>query len=289
MKKLFDKLYLNVGAMKAGTTWLYRQLEQHPDIVFSREKELHYLDFRDGDKRVLNERYKASRRENAFTRFNGDKSSQDYADLLKWYDSYMEPVMDDNWYRDRFPDKLETQQYCADFSNLTCLVGASTWEAILAMAEQVAVSYVLRSPYDRMWSHFKFHFQMLQRPVHPETLTEADFRAFDNGNKTMLHSAYSQHILRMRAHLPDGALKLIAYDDIKLRPDALLKEIEDFLGIGHHRYLPGKVTRTINPSESLPAPECFYKVFADQVNQELEALEGLGFDLPKTWLDAQSV
>ncbi|MFZ2449904.1 MAG: sulfotransferase [Methylovulum miyakonense] len=287
MNKLFNKLYLNVGAMKAGTTWLYRQLEQHPDIVFSREKELHYLSYRDGNKPSLNQNYKANRRENALTRFNGDKSSQDYADLLQWYDSYMEPVMDDNWYRGRFPSQLAAQQYCADFSNLTCLVSAPTWEAILGMAEEVKVSYVLRNPYERMWSHFKFHFQMQQHPVNPETLTEADFRDFDNKNQTMWHSTYSQHIIRMRGQLPDDALKLIAYDDIKSQPDTLLKGIEDFLGISHHRYLPGKVTRKINASESLSAPDCFYKTFSAVVDEELEALAGLGFELPKSWLGIQ--
>jgi len=288
MIKLFDKLYLNIGAMKAGTTWLYRQLEQHPDIVFSKEKELHYLSYRDGNKSCLSPNYKAKRRNNAFTRFNGDKASSDYKQLLLWYDSYMEANMDDNWYRSRFPQPLATQHYCADFSNLTCLVSESTWDAILAMAEQVKVSYVLRNPYDRIWSHFKFHHQMQQAKVNPETLTESDFRAFDKRNQTLLHSCYSQHIDRMRQHLSSEDFKLIAYDDINLRPDVLLNKLESFLGLSHHRYLPGKVKRQINASENLSTPACLYKTFSAAINKELEALAGLGFEIPKTWLEPQA-
>src|SRR5690242_8404543 len=36
--------FLCVGAQKAGTSWLYRQLEPHPDFWMPPVKELHYLD-----------------------------------------------------------------------------------------------------------------------------------------------------------------------------------------------------------------------------------------------------
>ncbi len=34
--------FLGIGAQKAGTTWLYTMLSQHPDISFPSRKELHY-------------------------------------------------------------------------------------------------------------------------------------------------------------------------------------------------------------------------------------------------------
>ena len=36
--------FLCVGAQKAGTSWLYRQLEPHPDFWMPPVKEFHYLD-----------------------------------------------------------------------------------------------------------------------------------------------------------------------------------------------------------------------------------------------------
>src|SRR3954454_19765639 len=36
--------FLCVGAQKAGTSWLYQQLEPHPDFWMPPVKELHYLD-----------------------------------------------------------------------------------------------------------------------------------------------------------------------------------------------------------------------------------------------------
>src|SRR6201987_4886933 len=36
--------FLCVGAHKSGTTWLYQQLDSHPDFWMPPVKELHYLD-----------------------------------------------------------------------------------------------------------------------------------------------------------------------------------------------------------------------------------------------------
>jgi len=40
---MINNLFLSVGAMKAGTTWLYKQLQYHPEIYFTPEKEIHYF------------------------------------------------------------------------------------------------------------------------------------------------------------------------------------------------------------------------------------------------------
>ncbi len=39
--------FLGIGAQKAGTTWLHRNLLLHPEIGFGQRKEIHFLDFED--------------------------------------------------------------------------------------------------------------------------------------------------------------------------------------------------------------------------------------------------
>src|SRR5215210_7222727 len=36
--------FIGIGAQKAGTTWLHRNLQAHPQIWMPKEKELHYFD-----------------------------------------------------------------------------------------------------------------------------------------------------------------------------------------------------------------------------------------------------
>ena len=37
-------LLYGIGAQKAGTTWLFKQLERHPKVFLAQPKELHYWD-----------------------------------------------------------------------------------------------------------------------------------------------------------------------------------------------------------------------------------------------------
>ena len=36
--------FLGIGAARAGTTWIARNLAQHPDIFIPYKKELHFFD-----------------------------------------------------------------------------------------------------------------------------------------------------------------------------------------------------------------------------------------------------
>ena len=36
--------FICIGAQKAGTSWLYYTLKEHPDIEFPGEKEVHFWD-----------------------------------------------------------------------------------------------------------------------------------------------------------------------------------------------------------------------------------------------------
>jgi len=46
--------FLGIGAQKAGTTWLYHMLRQHPDIEFPAGKELHFWNQPHGESEVYN-------------------------------------------------------------------------------------------------------------------------------------------------------------------------------------------------------------------------------------------
>ena len=62
-----ERLFLSIGAMKAGTTWLYSILERHPDIHFTPEKEIHFLAHYYLNKKHLTDKHRLHR---ARTRLN---------------------------------------------------------------------------------------------------------------------------------------------------------------------------------------------------------------------------
>lgn len=73
--KLFSHLFLSIGAMKAGTTWLYAVLARHPALHFAMEKEIHYFYHRYVDQSQLNETRRLP--EKGFLKAQRERSEQD--------------------------------------------------------------------------------------------------------------------------------------------------------------------------------------------------------------------
>ena len=280
----FDGLYLNAGAMKAGTTWLYRQLEQHPAIVFSREKELHYHASRAGDRRALDLRYRLTRARNALQRDGVSPVSAAGRELLRWYLPYvLVPPRSNRWYRARFPTAVPAGGYCADFSNLTAVIDEAGWSNIRGLAARPRISIVLRQPLERVWSHLKFLRRLGTSQAAPESLSVAEIDALDARYGLWRHSQYSQSLAQIQRHFEPGQVKVLLYDDIASRPLALLRELEAFLGIAAHDYQQNKLERRINVSSGHDMPAVVIERFAAELETELAALQALGVVLPAAW------
>ncbi len=286
---LFDRLYLNIGAMKAGTTWLYRQLEQHPDILFSPEKELHYHASRNGDNEALSLKYRVTRARNALARAPGGRLSPAARRALAWYIPYVvSPPLSARWYRRRFPRRLAGGAYCADFSNLTAVIDDGGWAHVRDLAETVRLSYVLRHPVQRVWSHLKFLRQLGTSRAATQSMTPEIIQALDARYGLWRHSQYSETIGRLRRHFDSQQIRILFYDDIAARPAAVLRDLEDFLAIGHHDYAAEKLERRINVSAADVAeiPDTVQAMFAQRLQDELVALGDLDIEPPVAWRHA---
>jgi len=222
---LFDGLYLNVGAMKSGTTWLYRQLEQHPAVVFSREKELHFHARRAGDREALDLSYRLGRTRTALQRAGASPMSAAGRDVLGWYLPYLlVPPRSNRWYRRRFPQVLPEGAYCADFSNLTAVIDDAGWANIRKLAERPRISIMLRHPMGRIWSHLRFLQQLGVQHAAAETISRAQLDALDTRHGLWRHSQYSVIIDRLSKHFDFSQVKIFFYDDVTSRPLELLRE-----------------------------------------------------------------
>src|SRR5262245_22296484 len=75
--------FLCVGAQKAGTSWLYRQLEPHPDFWMPPVKELHYLDQLSRTKRIHGPRCE-DERDASFMDTMEDLRGRFYLDIVNY-------------------------------------------------------------------------------------------------------------------------------------------------------------------------------------------------------------
>jgi len=278
-----NKLFLSIGAMRAGTTWLHHQLSNHHQLNFTPEKEIHFWAAPEGDRYPmrLEDRIARFRRivENVTPKHYNERVQRN----LVWYASrYLAETIDGNWYQNLFQNS-KTGAWCADFSNLTSLLNKEGWRRVANSADEVRAIYTLRHPIERMWSQVKFHHMYGGLQSEFRKWSPRDYQAFFANPSADGHCHYAANINRAQSAIPDLPLKVLFFEDIHLRPTESLNEIEAFLEIDVRDYGAHNLGTMVNPSSNEKFPKAFIKFARPHHELECEALTKLGYELPTIW------
>ena len=280
-----ERLFLSIGAMKAGTTWLYSILERHPDIHFTPEKEIHFLAHHYLDKKHLTDEHRLHR---AQTRLNniGNLRPERQKLIRGWYnDYYLKESVSIPWYENLFSSNKGRRAWNADFSNLSALIPAEGWTRLRSeVSKQTKAIYILREPCERLWSQYKFSGQSHEN-IHPSDF-EQQIEHFLSNSAVNRHSQYCSNLDAVCDGLGHQNAKAILFDDIQNQPEALLASIEQFLEIpardhsGHNN-----LNRRINTTVVQAPPAVFRKQCAPIVARELNGLLARGIAVPRRWME----
>lgn len=282
-KPLFDGLFLGVGAMKAGTTWLYAVLDRHPELHFTYEKEIHYFHHAYLGSDVLREQRRLENARNKYAIINPAVGRAAGArNRLRWTANYLDNPVDDIWYRNLFVYR-HTEPYCCDFSNLYALLDEAAWRRVVAIAERLRVLYTLRDPVKRLWSHIKFHLQVTGELARLEEWKADEFRRFAHRQFIWENAEYGLALRRMKAVLPPSSLKVVFFEDIHQDPRAFLAGVEDFLGIRRFNYPDQVISARVNESVSHPMPDFFPDLFQADFKRIVSEVRAAGFQPPASW------
>ena len=276
------KLFLSVGAMKAGTTWLYSLLEKHPDLYFTPEKEIHFLNHHYVNDNVLRDEYRLNQAKN---RLKPESTNHIgiYRKLSRWYAMYLESPNDFKWYERLFSLNKQFKYNC-DFSNLSCHLSEDDWRDFATRYPDVKLIYILREPISRLWSHTKFHHQFAGKGTDFVNWNETDFKFFLKKNFIWENAIYSTYIQRMKNVFGDERFKLIFFEELNKQPEKHLFELEEFLDISHIDYDQERLFRKVNSSKSIEMPDSFRKISTQLVKSEIDSLQSLGVEIPENWL-----
>ena len=282
---MIDNLYLNVGAMKAGTTWLYAHLKDHSDIHFSREKEIHYFTHINTYHSPLGESHRLSRFKDAMRHIDiSEGNVVKVKEHLDWYKGYISGPIDDVWYKNLFSAR-QSERYVADFSNLYSNLDVTGWNHIKEISRNLRVTYIMRHPLARLWSHVKFHTKivgeyekMLEWSV--EEFSDMVRRAFIWDN-----TEYCRVVKTLSDNLDPNQFKIIFFEDIHGNSLKALRELEQFLQIRPHQYDIDTLDQAVNVSPTLALPAAFKDQFKQDLVKEVKGLIELGYSLPESWND----
>ncbi|RFP90959.1 sulfotransferase [Rhodobacteraceae bacterium 63075] len=283
-QKTFGKLFLSIGAMKAGTTWLYAVLERHPSLHFTFEKEIHYFYHKYVDGRHLSEQRRLQAAKDRYLyRFDPAKANIDRIRFnLHWVANYLNRPVDDFWYRNLFALR-DSEEWACDFSNLHAFVPETAWPQIAESCGELRVLYTMRQPIKRLWSHTKFHLQMTNGLHHLDEWSPTDFEKFVRMPHIWGNAEYGAVLRRMRKGLAEEQRKVIFYENLHADQRGTLTEIEDFLGISNFNYPQQLLDRRFTESVSRPMPDFFPELFEDDIKRIEKEIEAEGFELPEKW------
>ena len=219
--------FLCVGAQKAGTSWLYQQLEPHPDFWMPPVKELHYFD-------QLNKRRQShpprcgDERDASFLHGMKNLSEQFYLDL----DSYGRLFC--------HKGRLLSGDISPAYSTLTDEI----IERVVSHFPNMKVVFMARDPVERAWSQLSMGVRLGMINKFDATDPEEVVCNLLNPG-VLIRSHPSKIVARWRRYVHQENFRVYFFDDLKEKPAELRRSILEFLGGD-----PNKPSGELKPHEN---------------------------------------
>ena len=204
--------FLCVGAQKAGTSWLYRQLEPHPDFWMPPVKELHYLDTLNSTRRFHPPRSK-DECDYCFLESMKNLSAQSYIDLQNYGELF------------RHKGALLSGDISPAYSTLSDEV----IERVVDYFPNLKVIFLARDPVERAWSQLSMGVRLGMISRFDATDAEEVIRNLLNPG-VLVRSHPSKTVARWKRYVRPELFRVYFFDDLKQNPAQLRRSILLFLG-----------------------------------------------------------
>ena len=204
--------FLCVGVHKGGTTWLYQQLDCHPDFWMPPLKELHYFDQLSRVQRPSSSRCR-DERDCRFLESINRLSAKPFIDF-EHYAQLFEPK-----------GPLLSGDISPNYSTLSNKI----IRRIVGYFPKLKVIFLARDPVERVWSH-------LSMEVRYHQIESFDVTDIDEVNRNLLRrglllrSYPSAVVAQWKRYVHPDRFRIYFFDDLQRDPTELRRSILHFLG-----------------------------------------------------------
>jgi hypothetical protein len=203
---------LCIGAHKGGTTWLYQQLDSHPDFWMPPVKELHYFDQLSRVHRAAHPRCR-------------DERDLRFLERLRSLSG--EPGIDLENYGHLFEPKASLLS--GDISPNYSTLSNEVIRRVVGYFPNLKVIFLARDPVDRVWSHLSM--EVHYRQIEPFDVTNIDEVNRNLVRRGMLLRSYpSAVVARWKRHVHPEQFRVYFFDHLQSNPAELRRSILCFLG-----------------------------------------------------------
>ncbi|CAA9382098.1 MAG: hypothetical protein AVDCRST_MAG22-44 [uncultured Rubrobacteraceae bacterium] len=234
--------FIGIGAQKAGTTWLHRNLQVHPGIFMPR-KEVHYFDRKMDDhsdavsrllgKRTVDEQWRRQTKHwlGLHLRTLSFKS-------LLWDLKYYMRRYDDDWYDSVF--EPSGGRVAGEITPAYSALGEEKVTHAHGLAPEAKIIFMMRNPIERVWSHTVMSFDKVEKGSAGSVSQRKLLRKVGRDSSRSL-TDYLRTLETWRRFYPDERIFVGFLEDVHFFPEELLRAIYGFLDV--------------DPSFRPPAPE----------------------------------
>ncbi|HYR07437.1 MAG TPA: sulfotransferase [Longimicrobium sp.] len=209
------------GAMKAGTTTLYRYLAGHPDVFMSPVKEPHHFC---GDLEI-------------------GRLAPGYRAASAGLDAYLDGPMDQARHMAHVPERARYLRLFRDAgarrwrgeASPSYLLSEGAPREVRAASPDARVVIVLRDPVDRAASHYRMDLGAGVVRTGFDQAVREDRRAAGMGYPTdslyLAMGMYARQVRRWMEAFPPGRVRVYLFDDLRAHPGALMVDLAAFLDV----------------------------------------------------------
>ena len=203
--------FLCIGAHKGGTTWLYQQLDSHPDFWMPPFKELHYFDQLSNVERASSPRCR-DERDLRFLESIKNLSAKPYIDLEHYARLF----------------EAKGSLLSGDISPNYSTLSNEVIRQVAGYFPTLKVIFLARDPVERVWSHLSM--EVRYRQIEPFDVTNIDEVNRNLVRRGLLLRSYpSAVVARWKRHIQPDRFRIYFFDDLQGNPTELRRSILRFL------------------------------------------------------------
>jgi hypothetical protein len=280
--------FLIIGAQKAGTTWLYKNLSKHPEIWFPPIKELHYFNYKQNNwlqtrsskffdkhwQRIIGEQ------------LNSNFKQPDFKNIL-WNFKFFLEKRNDIWYGELF-DNSEGKLAGEATPDYSILSEASV-NQIYGLMPKSKIIFIMRNPIDRAWSHATMFFKLKEgRAI--STVPEEEIVDLCLSQHSRLRGDYMRTVNTWSKEFPKEQFFVGFFEDIQTNPVGLLTSVLEFLNLNvpedfFKQVELGKIFSFGNDGK---VPERVKLELAKLYYEDIKKLNSIYGSYTKRWLESAS-
>ena len=285
--------FLGIGVQKAGTSWLWKNLRQHPSIWMPPRKELHYFDRSPNypspsylaSQYLVNrlfgkEHYNKQFRKMLVRELGGAIKKKDW-ERVRWNLRYCFGTYNDDWYLSLFEfgeGKLKGE-ITADYY----ILNLEEVKQIKAILPNLKTILILRNPIERAWSHIRY---LWTRKLFADINDLEVIKKFIEKPVQTLRSDYVRTLNIWTSCFPQEQICIGFYDDIVQDPQKFLLNIFDFLGIENTIVFNNEtLNKKVNVSRELQISAEIKYYLANKYYPEVLKLSNLVGGYSVDWLE----